>query len=80
MLQSHIVEVDGAFVGAAVRLDIGFRFVATDIRVEELDGTVWPSLDDLRRLTGCLCRTGSLAMPVHPVLRNGVPAPHGVSR
>jgi hypothetical protein len=79
MLQSHIIEIDGAFVGAAVRLDIGFRFVATDIRVEELDGTVWPSLPDLRRLAGGLYRTGRLSLPVRPVLRNVVPGPHGAA-
>ena len=77
MLQSHIIEIDGAFVGAAVRLDIGFRFVATDIRVEELDGTVWPSLPELRRLAGGLYRTGRLSPPVRPVPHNVVPVPHG---
>ncbi len=48
MLQSHVIEIDGAFVGAAVRLDTGYHFVATDIRMEELDGTTWPSLADVR--------------------------------
>jgi hypothetical protein len=61
MLQSHVIEIDGAFVGAAVRLDTGYRFVATDIRLEELDGTVWPSLADVRRLANCLFRTGRIA-------------------
>lgn len=37
MIQSHIIEVDGVFVGAAVRLDTGYRFVATDFRLEQLD-------------------------------------------
>ncbi|MGE0417062.1 MAG: hypothetical protein AB7O80_09675 [Acetobacteraceae bacterium] len=50
MLQSHVIDIDGAFVGAAVRLDRGYRFIATDIRVEELDGSIWPSLADVRRL------------------------------
>ena len=45
MLQSHIIDINGNFVGAAVRLDSGFRFVALNIRVEELDGTIWPSLE-----------------------------------
>ena len=31
MLQSHVIEIDGAFVGAAVCLDTGYRFIATDI-------------------------------------------------
>jgi len=50
MLQSHIIDVDGAFVGAAIRIDRGYRFVATDFRLEDLDSTIWPTLDDLRRV------------------------------
>ena len=44
MLQSHIIEIDGVFVGAAIRIDRGYRFVATDFRLEELDTTIWPTL------------------------------------
>jgi ActR/RegA family two-component response regulator len=49
MLQSHVVEIDGAFVGAAVRQSDGYRFVAVDVRLDDLDGQVWPTLTDLRR-------------------------------
>jgi hypothetical protein len=63
MLQSHVIEIDGAFVGAAVRLDTGYRFIATDIRLEELDGTTWPSLADVRRLANRLFRTGRFEPP-----------------
>lgn len=63
MLQSHIIEVDGTFVGAAVRLDIGFRFIATDIRVEEMCGTVWPSLADVQRMAQSLYRSGRFIPP-----------------
>lgn len=42
MLQSHIIDVDGAFVGAAVRLDTGYRFIATDMKLDDLDGSIWP--------------------------------------
>ena len=51
MLQSHVIEVEGAFVGAAVRQRDGFRFVAVDPLLDELDGQLWPSLDDVRRQT-----------------------------
>jgi hypothetical protein len=61
MLQSHVIEIDGAFVGAAIRLDTGYRFIATDFRLDELDGTTWPSLGDVRRLADHLFRTGSFA-------------------
>lgn len=50
MLQSHIIEIDGAFVGAAVRLDRGYRFVATDVKLDDLDGSIWPTLADVQRL------------------------------
>jgi hypothetical protein len=50
MLQSHVIDIDGNFVGAAVRLDVGYRFIATDMKLEDLDGSVWPSLSDIQRL------------------------------
>ncbi len=50
MLQSHIIEIDGVFVGAAVRIDRGYRFIATDFRLEELDSSIWPTLADVRRV------------------------------
>lgn len=58
MLQSYVIDIDGIFVGAAVRLDSGFRFVATDFRLHELDSTVWPTLADVQRLARRLCRNG----------------------
>lgn len=58
MLQSHIIDINGNFVGAAVRLDQGYRFVALNMRVDELDGTVWPSLDIVQRLARQLFITG----------------------
>ena len=50
MLQSHIIEFEGVFVGAAVRLDVGYRFIATDLRLDDLDGSIWPPLADVRRV------------------------------
>lgn len=49
MMQSHVVDIDGVFVGAAVRLSNGYRFVAVDVRLDELDGSVWPTLADVQR-------------------------------
>jgi hypothetical protein len=63
MLQSHIIDINGSFVGAAVRLDSGFRFVALDIRVEELDGTIWPSLETVQRLARQLFIAGRFTSP-----------------
>ena len=62
MLQSHVIVIDGAFVGAAVRLDSGYRFIATDFRLDELDGTVWPTLDDVRQRARRLYKTGRLSV------------------
>jgi hypothetical protein len=50
MLQSHIIEVDGTAVGIAVRIDRGYRFIAADPRLEELDTSIFPTLEDVRRL------------------------------
>jgi hypothetical protein len=69
MLQSHVIEIDGVFVGAAVQNGTFYRFIAIDPRVEELDASVWPSLDDVRRLTRSLVRTGRLP----PVSKNAGP-------
>ena len=48
MIQSHAIDIDGRFVGAAVRSDDGFRFVALDIRLDEMDGRVWPTVAEMR--------------------------------
>lgn len=50
MLQSHVIDIDGRFVGIAVRLDRGFRFVAVDPRTEDLGEIIWPGIDDIRRM------------------------------
>ena len=68
MLQSHIIEVDGAFVGVAVRIDRGYRFVATDFRLEELDTSVWPTLEDVRRLARRHLLMSTSAGPISPAL------------
>ena len=60
MLQSHIIDVDGVFVGAAIRLDRGYRFIATNMRLEELDQTIWPTLADVQRLARRLYLNGTL--------------------
>ena len=68
MLQSHIIDVDGVFVGAAIRIDRGYRFVATDFRLEELDSSVWPTLEDVRRLARRTLLAATSAGPISPAL------------
>jgi len=74
MLQSHPIDIDGVVVGAAVRLDQGYRFIATNMRLEELDQTIWPTLAEVQRLARRLYLNGSLAArgtpPTPPVLRS----------
>ncbi len=63
MHQSHIVEVNGAFVGAAITTPTGFRFRAVHIKVDELDESAWRSLDELTRAVRHLFTTGRLSAP-----------------
>jgi hypothetical protein len=74
MLQSHVIEIDGRFVGAAVRLDRGYRFIAVDFRLEDLDGTIWPSLADVQRLARKLCLNGHFEQgPAQPAVGSHEP-------
>ena len=68
MLQSHIIDVDGVFVGTAIRIDRGYRFVAIDFRLEELDSSVWPTLEDVRRLARRTLLAATSAGPISPGL------------
>ena len=60
MFQSHIIEINGVFVGAAVTAGGAFRFKAVSPLVEELDGSQWPSLPDMRRAVAHLFVVGRL--------------------
>jgi hypothetical protein len=60
MHQSHVIEVSGSFTGAAVQHDQAFRLIAVDPRVEELDGSIWPTIADIHRVVGHLITTGRL--------------------
>lgn len=72
MLQSHPIDVDGVFVGAAIRLDQGYRFVAINMRLEELDQTIWPTLADVKRMARRLYLSGSVAAPDAPPARSAI--------
>jgi hypothetical protein len=63
MLQSFVIDIDGVFVGAALRLDVGYRFIAINVRLDDLDGTIWPSLADVKRLARRLYLTGQFGEP-----------------
>jgi hypothetical protein len=71
MLQSHIIDIDGVFVGAAIRIDRGYRFVAIDFRLEELDSSIWPTLADVRRVARRVYQTATSAGVISPTLHDG---------
>ena len=76
MLQSHIIDIDGVFVGVAIRIDRGYRFVATDFRMEELDASIWPTLADVQRVARRALQAAMSAGPISPSLHTGAGALH----
>lgn len=76
MLQSHVVEIGGIFVGAAVRQPEGYRFVAVDVRLFQIDGRVWPTLADVRRHARSTFLSGRAPAPMAPAL--ALPQPPGL--
>ena len=45
MRHSKPVEVDGVFLGAAVEHELGVRFISVDIRVSDMNQSIWPNFD-----------------------------------
>lgn len=64
MQSSHVIEFRGVFAGAAVMASSRFRFIAVDPRCEDLDGSEWATLADIRRVVGHLLSTGRLPQRV----------------
>jgi hypothetical protein len=60
MSQSIPIEVDGSLVGAAVRQENGVRFIATDLRVAEMDQTFWRAVADVLLAAQQMLRTGRI--------------------
>jgi hypothetical protein len=60
MSQSIPIEVNGSLVGAAVRQANGVRFIATDLRVAEMDQTLWPAAADALRAAQQMLHTGRI--------------------
>jgi hypothetical protein len=62
MRKSQVVDIDGVFIGAAIPVEEGYRFVAVDGRLRPLNERVWPTLADIQRLARLLLsRTGQPA-------------------
>jgi hypothetical protein len=58
MFRSHVIEIDGAFVGVAISSDAGYRFVAIDARLNGLNTMIHASLADLHRRARRRFRSG----------------------
>ena len=58
MLQSHVIDVNGIFAGAAVRREQSFRFVAVHPALAELHHSEFLSLSDIRRTVANHLRQG----------------------
>ena len=63
MRQSRPIEVDGVFLGAAIEHELGVRFVAVDVRVTEMDQSIWPSVDYAYKSARQLFKSGRAAAP-----------------
>jgi hypothetical protein len=63
MRQSRPIEVDGVFLGTAVEHELGVRFVAVDVRVTEMNQSIWPTLDYAYRSARQLFKSGRTANP-----------------
>ncbi len=63
MYRSRPVEVDGIFLGVAVEHELGVRFIAVDVRVREMDQSIWPNADYAYRSARQLLKSGRAAAP-----------------
>ncbi|HTW70153.1 MAG TPA: hypothetical protein VME47_09725 [Acetobacteraceae bacterium] len=73
-----MIDIDGRFIGVALRLDQGFRFIAIDPRVEDLGETLWPRLQDIQRLARRMLaqETGAGSNGQCPADRASTSSPH----
>jgi hypothetical protein len=62
MRNSCPIEVDGIFLGVAVEHELGVRFIAVDVRVNEMDQSIWPTLDYAYRSARQLFKSGRVAV------------------
>ncbi len=63
MRHSRPIEVDGVFLGAAVEHELGVRFIAVDVRVTEMDQSIWPNVDYAYRSARQLFKSARAAAP-----------------
>ena len=62
--RSRRIEVDGVFLGAAIEHKLGVQFVAVDVRVTEMDQSIWPTIDYAYRSARQLFKSSRAATPI----------------
>ncbi len=67
MHQSSVIDINGIFVGAAIEQDQSYRFVATHDRLEALDGSVFPSLREVKSAVSAVFFGPAQAKTVTPL-------------
>lgn len=67
MKQSHVIEIDGVFVGAAAFYGDSYRFVGVHSRLKELDGHRFADLSQVREAASRVYRLA--AMVAHPSVK-----------
>jgi hypothetical protein len=55
------IVIDGVLIGALVPREKGIRFVAVDLRVAEMDQSLWPTIERARDAAREFPRTGRVA-------------------
>ena len=58
MLQSHVIEFQGIFAGAAIRTARNFRFFAVHPNVVDLHHREWATLSEVRSAVAALLLRG----------------------
>lgn len=75
MKQSHVIEIDGIFVGAAARYGDRYRFVGVDARLKEMDGQLFTALAEVREAASRTYRRAPYAAASAPrISRLSMPA------
>jgi hypothetical protein len=60
---SESIEINGAVIGFVVNHQLGFRFIAANHRVTDMDQSVWPTLKSARQAARQLFGSNCLTNP-----------------
>jgi hypothetical protein len=74
MIQSRPIEIDGRFVGVAVRSSSAWHFVAVDPVLEDLHGMSFPSVEEAGRIARLVRLRERRPPPGLPRLEDVLPA------